>query len=147
MKKVVLFAILFCIYQSLSAQLNNIESVEYDPVNLRFLVSNSNSIIAINQDGSMEQFGTNAAASFGMEVIGNTLFVIQNNAIEAYDLTTEDLISSLPISSAGFLNGMASDGVNHLWVTDFSNKKIHEIDVTDIANPCLLYTSPSPRDS
>jgi hypothetical protein len=41
------------------------------------------------------------------------------------------------VSGASFLNGMASDGVNRIWVTDFSAKKIHEIDVTDMSAPVL----------
>ena len=42
---------------------------------------------------------------------------------------------SKTISGAVFLNGMASNGVDKLWVTDFSAKKVHELNVADLANP------------
>lgn len=126
-----LFLIPFC----LAAQsLQNIESVEYDPTQNRFLVSNSSNIIARNSDGSLDYFGT-GAASYGMEVLGNTIFVIQGTSVQGYDLTTETQVMTISIPGATFLNGMTNDGDQNLYVTDFSARKIHKINVSDFANP------------
>jgi sugar lactone lactonase YvrE len=134
MKKTLLLLSLVSPFLSFSQSLQNIESVEYDHENSRFLVSNSNSIIAMDQPSLELSFFGDGAAGFGMEVMNNTLFAI-GNGIKGYDLTTEEEIMSLNIAGSGFLNGMASDGVNRLWVTDFSNNRIYEIDVTDLDNP------------
>lgn len=134
MKKTLLLLSLVSPLLSFSQSLQNIESVEYDHENSRFLVSNSNSIIAMDQPTLDLSFFGDGEASFGMEVMNNTLFAI-GNGIKGYDLTTEEEVMSLTISGAGFLNGMASDGVSRIWVTDFSNGRIYEIDVTDLDNP------------
>ena len=114
--------------------LQSIESVEYDPTQNRFLVSNSNNIIARNSDGSLDFFGS-GSASAGMEVMGNTLFAIKGSAVRGYDLTTEEEVMSINIPGASFLNGMTNDGDQNLYVTDFSAKKVHKINVADFSNP------------
>jgi hypothetical protein len=134
MKKIVLIAFISFSLAGFSQSLQNIEAVEYDHENSRFLVTNSNSIIAIDHNTQELSFFGDGAAGYGMEVMNNTLFAI-GNGIKGFDLTSEEEIMSLNISGSGFLNGMASDGISRLWVTDFSNQRIYEIDVTDTDNP------------
>ena len=130
------FLFLFCLISPfLYAQtLQSVESVEYDAIQNRFFVSNSNSIISRNNDGSLTYFGS-GAASAGMEVMGNTLFAIGGASVRGYDLTTEEEVMSINISGASFLNGMTNDGDQNLYVTDFSAKKIHKINVANFSNP------------
>jgi streptogramin lyase len=118
--------------------LNNIESVEYDPINDAWLVSNGSSIISQDHFGNHTYFSEGvASAGYGMEVIGGNVFVIKSSgALAGYDLTTGEEIMSLPLGMT-FPNGMATDGVSRLWVTDFSTGKIGEIDVSDLDNPAL----------
>src|SRR5690606_33069188 len=87
------------------------------------------------EDGTISFFGSGLQASYGMEVMNNTLFAIDGNTVYGYDLTSESEVMQISIAGAAFLNGMASDGNNRLWVTDFSAKRIHEIDVSDYENP------------
>ena len=117
--------------------LSNIESVEYDPIGHRFLVGNGNNVVQVNGSGTPVAVVGNGTprADYGMEVANNFLFSIVGSAVKAYDLNDGSLISSVTISGAGFLNGMASDGASRIWVTDFGNNKIIEIDYTDIQNP------------
>lgn len=120
---------------AVSAQtLQSVESVEYDASQNRFFVSNSSSIIQRNSDGTMQYFG-NGAASYGMEVMGNSLFVIQGNSVQGYDLTSEEQVMTINIPGASFLNGMTNNGVDKIYITDFSAGKIHEINVSDLSNP------------
>lgn len=114
--------------------IQSIESVEYDASHNRFFISNSNSILQRDSEGTLTYFG-NGAASYGMEVMGNTLFVIQGGGVQGYDLVTENQVMSINIPEASFLNGMTNNGVDKIYVTDFSASKIHEIDVSDLENP------------
>jgi sugar lactone lactonase YvrE len=124
--------------QAMTAQnLTNIESVEFDAVNHRFLVGNGNNIVEVDATGTPIAIftGDSPKADYGMEVIGNTLFTIVDSSVRAYDLATGSQLSSITIAGALFLNGMASDGQNRVWVTDFDAFKIYELDYTDLANP------------
>ena len=133
---IVVLSFLLC--HNLSAQnLTGIESVEFDAINHRFLVGNGNNIVEVDATGSpIAVFtGDSPKADYGMEVIGSTLFTIVGSSVRAYDLATGDQLSSISILGASFLNGMAADGANRVWVTDFGGLKIYELDYTDLANP------------
>lgn len=130
-----LFLIILSI-STLAQSLSGVESVEYDPVNNRYLTSSDNtSIVAIAPNGSLSYFGTNADADYGMEVMNGTLFVVSNNGVKGYDLVTETQVMSLSIPGVQFLNGMGSNGVDKLWVSDFNGYGIYEIDVTNLSSP------------
>lgn len=110
------------------------ESVEYDSVGNRFFSSSDgSSIVQRASNGTISYFGSGLDADYGMEVMGNNLFVIGGGQIRGYDLTTAQQVMSLSIPGASFLNGMTSNGTNKLWVTAFSNDKIFEVDVTSLA--------------
>ena len=135
MKKIQLFIFLIiCTFQLQSQSLNNIESVEYDASQNRFFVSNGNNIIARASNGDLSVFGSEGA-SHGMEVLGDHLFVIDGSTIRGFELTTENEVMTLQVNTAAFLNGLTNDGVSTLYATDFSNKAIYKIDVSDLANP------------
>jgi hypothetical protein len=127
---------------SLSQNLQTIESIEYDPIQGRFLVSNSNSVVHVDGNGNgVSTLPSPVAAAYGMEIFNNQLFAIHSNKVKVFDLNTNMLLQTVTISGAGFLNGMASDGVSKVWVTDFNAKKIHQIDFTDLANPVTTVLS------
>jgi sugar lactone lactonase YvrE len=138
MKSRILFSACFAIQIMGTAQtLSGIESAEFDAVNHRFLVSNGNNVMEVSASGSAigPIGGGTPQADYGMEVIGNTLFSIVGSSVKAYDLNSGSQLSSVTIVGANFLNGMASDGLNRVWVTDFGTNKIMEIDYTDLQNP------------
>lgn len=115
----------------------NVESAEYDPINDRWLVSNGNSVLYTDDLGNTWSPLGNAAAAFGMEVLGNTLFTIHNNDIKAYDVTTGAPLGTHSPNNVMFLNGMGSESSadgDVLVVSDFSGGKLLKIDVTDPAN-------------
>lgn len=133
------FFLLFIVLNSMlfAQTLSGIESAEYDPINHRFLVSNGNGVMEVDASGNAigEIGGGTPQADYGMEIIGNTLFSVVGSTVKAYQLDSGSLISSVSIVGAGFLNGLASDGVNRVWVTDFGNAEIMEIDYSDLQNP------------
>ncbi|MEZ4799398.1 MAG: SMP-30/gluconolactonase/LRE family protein [Flavobacteriales bacterium] len=122
-------------FYSVAQNLSVVESVEYDEVSGRFLASNSSSIIEVDGNGDEVAYFGSATAGYGMEVMNGVLFAISTNRIKGYNLGDASTLMDLQIPGVSFLNGMASDGVSRLWVTDFSLKKIYEIDVTDLNNP------------
>jgi hypothetical protein len=138
MKPLVFFVIGLLSTGHYAAQsLTGIESVEFDALNHRFLVGNGNTIVEVDNTGTPIGLftGDTPRADYGMEVINSTLFTIVGSTVKAYDLNTGALLSSISIGGAVFLNGMAADGVDRVWVTDFSGLKIHEINYADLANP------------
>jgi hypothetical protein len=127
------------IASSSAQQLTSIESAEYDAINHRFLISNGNRIIEVDGNGNeVAYFGTDPEADYGMEIMGSALYSIVGSSVKAFDLTSGLQVSSITISGAAFLNGMASDYDHRIWVTDFSDKSIYEIDFTDLANPSYI---------
>lgn len=135
MKKILLPILLIFSTLYLNAQtLNNIEAVEYDASQNRFLISNGNSIIARASNGDLSFFST-SSATHGMEVLGNHLFAIDGSTIRGIELDTETEVMALNIVGASFLNGMTTDGDSTLFATDFSSKKIYKINVADVTNP------------
>lgn len=122
---------------STAQSFNSIESVEYDPVNQQWLVSNANSIVAQDFQGNLNFF-FDAECDYGMEVMGDTLYAINTpfsgNEIRAYNLNDGTLIATIDLPGTQFPNGMASNGTDRLWVTDFQGGDILEIDVTDATN-------------
>ena len=121
------------ILSAVSAQsLSGVESVEYDPINNRYLASSDNSaIVAIAPNGGLSHFGSGTDASHGMEVVDGKIVTIDGSRIKAYDLSTENEIFSQIISGASFLNGMASNGIDSIWFTDFSGKDIYAMDINN----------------
>jgi len=134
MKAIFNFIFLLNVSLLISQTYQSAESVEYDPVNIQWLVANGSRIIADDGAGNLSYFGT-GNATHGMEVVGNTLFAVASNAIKGYDLTSEEEVMNLQIPGVSFLNGLTNDGTNTLYVTDFSAGKIYSIDVSDFSNP------------
>ncbi|MDZ4822521.1 MAG: SMP-30/gluconolactonase/LRE family protein [Flavobacteriales bacterium] len=120
---------------SFSQILSSVESVEYDADNNRWLASNGNNVIVVDGNGDeVDYFGNDPESDYGMEIMNSILFTIAGNHVKGFDLSTGSEVMDQAISGAQFLNGLASDGGSRLWVTDFNADKIHELDVSDLAN-------------
>lgn len=130
-----LFALLFSV-AAMAQSLSGVESIEYDPINNRYLASSDNStIVSIEPNGALSYFGTSATADYGMEVINGILYTVAGTSIKGYDMVNENEAVSLTISGAQFLNGMGSNGVDRLWVSDFNGYDIYEIDLSNLNAP------------
>ena len=102
-----------------------VEAAEHDPVNDRWLVSNGNSVLYTEDLGNSWSTLGSASASYGMEVIGTTLFTIHNNAIKAYDVTTGTPLGTHNPGNVSFLNGMGSqsDEDGDVWWSAIFGRK------------------------
>ena len=113
------------------------ESVEYDAVGNRYLTSDDGtSIVQRASNGTISYFGQGLLAGYGMEIVNNKLFALSGTKIYVYDLVSATQITAIDIAGASFLNGLASDSTR-LWVTDFNNKTISEIDISNLASPVV----------
>jgi hypothetical protein len=132
--------ILFCVFAltaslSQAQSLTAIEGVEYDPTNQIFLVGNGNNVVRMHSDAVPQGTLGAAKSNYGMEVMNGVLFSIVGTAIKGYDVTTGAQVMTHTLTGASFLNGMASNGTDKLWVSDFSAKKIYELNVANLAAP------------
>ena len=111
---------------------NGPESVEFDFTNNRWLIGNKNNgtIIARDMSGNFTPFVSGMTSGpYGIEILGNTLYCCYGGGkIRGYDLTSGGQVFDLNLN-ATFLNGICSDGVSNLFVTDFSAKQIYRVDV------------------
>jgi sugar lactone lactonase YvrE len=132
-----LIALLVCTVGAANAQTyNGPESVEYHARLDRYLVSNTGGeILARDADGALSVFTADTSSPYGIELLAGTLFVLDNGHLKGYDIDDAAPVLDLAIPDASFLNGITSDGVHNLYVSDFSAKKIHRIDVADLAQP------------
>ncbi len=135
MKILIAFTFLFsglCLFgQSYEAA----ESVEYDESQNRWIIANGSNLLQKSLDGTLSIF-SNVSGSHGTEIMGDYVFTLDvGNTVRGIRLDTEEAVMDLYISEAGFLNGLTNDGNGILYATDFSQKKIYKIDVTDVASP------------
>ena len=135
MKKILFFVLALSASLSQAQSLTAIEGVEYDPTNQIFLVGNGNNVVRMHSDAIPQGTLGVAKANYGMEVMNGVLFSLVGSAVKGYDVTTGAQVMTHTLAGAAFLNGMASNGTDKLWVSDFSNKKIYEVNVADLAAP------------
>lgn len=135
MKNILFFLLAFTASSIQAQSLTAIEGVEYDPTNQIFLVGNGNNVVRMHSDAIPQGTLGAAKSNYGMEVMNGVLFTIVGTAIKGYDVTTGAQVMTHTLSGATFLNGMASNGTDKLWVSDFSAKKIYELNVADLAAP------------
>lgn len=114
-----------------NAQYQGPESVEYDPVGDRYLVSNTTgaSIKQRAQDGTVTDFAAGlSAAPYGLEIMGDVLYACMGGGVRGFSLATGEQVFQIALN-AGFANGITTDGTN-LYVTDFHNsqRRIFKVD-------------------
>jgi hypothetical protein len=134
--------------QSSAQSYSGPESVEYDAANGRYLVACNGAINSIQQVVSGQPptlFTSNVAGPNGIEILGSKLWVCDGGRIKSFDLATAALIDNLNLA-ASFLNGLTSDGVEFLFASDFSAKKIYRINTnTGAFNVMVANTVTSPN--
>jgi hypothetical protein len=136
MKKIFTLISIFSFSIVFSQSYNGPESVEFDFANNRWLIGNKNTgtVIARDMNGNFTPFVSGMTSGpYGIEILGNTLYCCYGGGkIRGYDLTTGAQVFNLNLN-ATFLNGICSDGVSNLFVTDFSAKKIYRVNVNTSA--------------
>ena len=122
---------------------NRPESIEYHSRLDRHLISNVNggNVLARAADGTLTLFTDAPTAPYGIELLGGVLYVLDSGRLKGYDIDSAAAVVDFPIPGASFLNGITSNGVDRLWVSDYSAKLIHRIDVSQPATPSIVTTT------
>ncbi|MCQ4165186.1 SMP-30/gluconolactonase/LRE family protein [Tahibacter harae] len=145
-------ALLVCAAGTAPAQtLSSPESVEFHPRSGRLLISNTSggNILARDGAGTLSLFTSDPNSPYGIELLGGVLYVLDSGFLRGYDIDSAARVVNLQIANASFLNGITSDGVSKLYISDFSSSpKIVQVDVSDIAAPVqsvLTTLTPTPN--
>ncbi|MBL8000693.1 MAG: hypothetical protein JNL05_01920, partial [Flavobacteriales bacterium] len=128
------------------AQYSGPESVEYDPVNDRYLVSctGNNSIVQRDLLGNVTPFISGLpSAPYGIEVKGDTLFACMGGGVRGFLLSNGQQVFNLPLG-ASFANGITTDGT-YLYVTDFGAGVVFKVDVAAATFSTWLNTGGQPN--
>lgn len=129
MKKIILIivamiliaALLFWALNRTGISLDKPESVTYDPVGERFLISNvgSGSIVAMDNDGRLSEFMPRAFTNpKGIFLYDGKLYVTEPSQIQVVDLAHASIIESYPIEGAVGLNDITITEQGLLYITD-----------------------------
>lgn len=128
-------------YDAVNMRIENVgfetpESVLYDTVDDVYFVSNINGapldsddngfISRVNPDGTVTELKwidgdseeVNLSAPKGMAILGDELYVADINVVRVFNRTNGEPIRSIDITGASFLNGVASNGEDTVFVTD-----------------------------
>ncbi len=106
------------------------ESIEFDYAHNRWLISNptySNILSRDSQTGVVTVFATGASGPQGLEIVNDTLYSCEGGNIHLYNINTGASIATIAFAGATFLNGITHDINGTLYITDFSQKKIHRL--------------------
>jgi hypothetical protein len=131
MKKNSLFISFLFLYSLYFGQLNGPESIDFDPINNRYLIANKSNgkIMQRSSNGTISQFiGGISPNPYGIEVVGTTVYACCSGKVLGFDLTTGLQVFSVNLG-ATFLNGITHDNSGNLFVTDFNAKKIYRINI------------------
>lgn len=130
MRKLLVLLAIVLVKNTASAQIiNNPESVEYDVSNDRYLISNRANPISIQSllPGQTPTLFTSSVSSpAGLEILNGKLWVCDGGSLKSFDLSNGALVDNIAVGGT-FLNGITSNGVDLLYVSDFTAKKIYEI--------------------
>jgi PKD repeat protein len=130
MNKIYFFLLSFLFSVSLSAQsFDGPESVEYDALYNRWLVGNTvnGTVVAYSPGVGTTPFCSGMASGpYGIETLDSVLYCCDGSRVKGYHLATGVEVFNVNLG-ATFLNGITSDGVSNLFITDFSAKKIYRL--------------------
>jgi SMP-30/gluconolaconase/LRE-like protein/type IX secretion system substrate protein len=132
-KKILTFLSIIILTFNLSAQLLNLpESVEYDPYNNRYLVSNwgNGNIIQIDSTGTQSIWLSNVQCFAGLHRQENILYVACREAgVKGFDLLTGENVLDVDIPEAENINDIVADNSGNLYVSYPTGDVIYKVDI------------------
>jgi len=131
LKKIILVLLLCqtCVFsQNL---LNNPESVVYDSLYNRYLISNSGTgdIVAMDTLGNQSYFVTGQQCFNGVTIKDAILFVSCGlYGVKGFNLNNGDLVMNVPIAGANFSNDIVADDSGFVYASYSMDNRIYKID-------------------
>jgi hypothetical protein len=132
--------ILFPVQITAQNLLNRPESVVYDSLYKRYLVSNWNngSIVQIDSNGVQSYFVTGHGSINGIHIAENIVFAGCSTKVKGFDLTTRDTVMDLAIPGAINYNDITSDNSGNIYITDFDAREIIKVNIQSHAYSTIV---------
>ncbi|NNC83954.1 MAG: T9SS type A sorting domain-containing protein [Flavobacteriales bacterium] len=132
----ILLALLAVTYWSqvvYSQSLRSPESIVWDEEGQRYLISNTvdGQLRTVDISGDIDLFGIDSKGSHGLLLQNGMLYACFRNEIRCYDTEGDRLVDTYEVPEAKFLNGICADDQGFLYITDFSERSIFQIEVED----------------
>lgn len=132
-KKLLLITYFMLIIVCISAQtyMNQPESVEWNYFTDTWLVSNhaDGKIITLDNDNNETIFSDLLSSTRGLKVRDDKLYAASNDGIAIFDLENGNILDLIPVPSAELLNDLDFTSDGRLFVSDYWDNNIFEIDL------------------
>lgn len=131
MKKLFIFAFSFMLYLPLYAQYTSPESVTYDSVYNRWLVTNSGGVIKQRaSNGVVTDFAPAGSGSHAIRIHNGIVYACVGTRIKGFALSTGTEVFNVLISGSSFLNGMGIDkNTGIAYISDFTGQRIYKLNL------------------
>jgi len=135
-----IFLVLFLESVVYAQFLNGPESVTYDTLNGRYLISNvlTGDIVQISDAGDTTYFDTSLSRTLGMTIVDSILYVADISGLVTFDLTTGQKITTIPIAGMIELNDVTADTSGYLYITDVGAGKIFRVRISDHSDTTIV---------
>lgn len=133
-------------------QLNRPESVTFDPVSGKFLISNmgNGSIVTMDSTGTLEILVSKGLSKpRGLKMLAHKLWVTDDTRVHAIDIPSKKILTTIPIPGSKMLNDIESDELgllylsdtqaDCLWIVDPISRKVEKITDKTMVKPNGIY--------
>ena len=126
----ILSVLIFSANIELKAQYSGPESVIYDSLYKRYLVSNTSGQRIVQRDlsGNVTDFVIVGSSCHGLGILDSVVYVANGSRVRGYKLSDASLVMNLQLTGATFLNGMTIGDNGIIYVSDFTNRRIYKVD-------------------
>ena len=140
----IVLMVIFCHFYSTAQNIIAPESIDFHYPSNTWYISNTINILAMDTSGNKSVFTTDVNNCYGIEVVGDKLFVI-SGAVKVFNLNSGALEQTINIPDVGFLNGIHYDNSQYVWVTDFTKGNVWKIDVNTYQPTFVSYVCTNPN--
>lgn len=122
--------LLFILSINSFSQYTSPESVVYDSVYNRWLVTNSGGVIKQRTaDGNVTDFAPAGSGTHGIRIYNGVAYACMGQTIKGYQLSNGSQVFSVTLSGSSFLNGMGISSSGIAYISDFTGQKIYKLNL------------------
>lgn len=131
MKKLILITLILLPFSVFAQFIDGPESVAFDKLNNRYLISSLNNgrIVEIDLYGEQQLLHDFSVSVLGNCVDDNFFYFSTPNEVYIMDLLNDEIVNQIPIPESSQLDGMTTDNNGFLYVVDGLAKKIFKINL------------------
>ena len=132
--------VLFVVSNARAQFLNGPESVTYDSLNGRYLISNvlTGDIVQISDAGDTTFFDRSLTRTLGMTIVENILYVADISGLVTFDLRVDQKITTKYITGMIELNDVTADTSGYIYVTDVVAGNINRVRKSDNKDTTII---------